>query len=111
MPGGGGDPGTFGMPPPDWQAGRGGGPPAIGPANLDSYGVGRFGNMFRGRMGGGMGAGAMSFNDVAPPVAGEDAGAGGMGWDAPAREGVSLLAAFQYCTHVAIENCTLGALT
>ena len=22
-----------------------------------------------------------------------------------------LLAAFQYCTHVAIENCTLGALT
>ena len=24
---------------------------------------------------------------------------------------ISLLAAFQYCTHVAIENCTLGALT
>ena len=22
-----------------------------------------------------------------------------------------VLAAFQYCTHVAIENCTLGALT
>ena len=25
--------------------------------------------------------------------------------------GYELLAAFQYCTHVAIENCTLGALT
>ena len=24
---------------------------------------------------------------------------------------LTVLAAFQYCTHVAIENCTLGALT
>ena len=26
-------------------------------------------------------------------------------------DGFPMLAAFQYCTHVAIENCTLGALT
>ena len=71
MPGGGGAPGASSVAPPS----------AIGPANLANYGTGRFGKMFRGRgMGGGMGAGAMSFGDVPPPGAGEDAGAGDMGW-------------------------------
>ena len=56
--------------------------PAIGPANLANYGPGRFGKMFRGGMGGGMGAGAsmLKRGGADSPFAGEGAEGGGMGF-------------------------------